>query len=72
MTNRVGSYFASGNNRGVDIARASVALAFCRAITRIYAQGGEYSSRVKNELANVETEAMEVFRHYRVRLPRIH
>jgi hypothetical protein len=69
MTNRVGSYFALGN-RAADIERAVVALAFCRTITRIHKETREYSSRVEKELANVETKAMEVFRHYRVR-PRI-
>ena len=60
MRNRIGHYFALGNDEPADIERAALALAFCDSVSRICSEGGESSPLAYEVLSCIEAEAMRV------------
>src|SRR5579863_31140 len=69
MANRIGRYFARGDDCAADIDRAVIDVLFSDSIMFIHVQSGELSNRVQDELLRIEEEAMRVFHHYGIPPP---
>jgi hypothetical protein len=70
MTNRIGHYLIGNTSASdSDTDRATVAMAFCACITRVYLEGEDFSHEVDKALTRIEREALQVFYHYSVQPP---
>ena len=67
MTNRIGRYFARGNDCTANVDRAITDLLFCDSLTRIY--GDEFSPQMDEVLSSIEVEATRVLHHYGIQPP---
>ena len=66
MTNRIGDYLGDLSER---IERASITLGFCDVVVRLHIHSGNLSKQEREALAQLQVEAVRVFRDAKVPLP---